>query len=42
MNPDIRVTTLVENTTSDPKLLAEHGLSFWIEYGDKQIPSQRR
>ncbi len=37
MNPDIRITTLVENTASDPKLLAEHGLSFWIEYGDKKI-----
>jgi 7,8-dihydropterin-6-yl-methyl-4-(beta-D-ribofuranosyl)aminobenzene 5'-phosphate synthase len=37
MNPNICVTTLVENTTSGPGLLAEHGLSFWIEYGDKRI-----
>jgi 7,8-dihydropterin-6-yl-methyl-4-(beta-D-ribofuranosyl)aminobenzene 5'-phosphate synthase len=37
MSPDICVTTLVENTASDPGLLAEHGLSFWIEYGDKRI-----
>ncbi len=37
MNPDIRITTLVENTASGAGLLAEHGLSFWIEYGDKRI-----
>jgi len=37
MNPDIRITTLVENTASGAELLAEHGLSFWIEYGDKRI-----
>ncbi len=41
MNPDIYVTTLLENTTSATELLAEHGLSFWIEYGDKRILSQR-
>jgi 7,8-dihydropterin-6-yl-methyl-4-(beta-D-ribofuranosyl)aminobenzene 5'-phosphate synthase len=33
----IRITTLVENTASGAGLLAEHGLSFWIEYGDKRI-----
>jgi len=37
MNPDVRVTTLVENSTSNHELLAEHGLSFWVEYGDKRI-----
>ncbi len=37
MNPDIRITTLVEDTTSVPELPPEHGLSFWIEYGDKRI-----
>ncbi|RKY11174.1 MAG: MBL fold metallo-hydrolase [Planctomycetota bacterium] len=37
MNPHIRITTLVENTASDPQLLTEHGLSFWIEYADKRV-----
>jgi len=37
MNPHIRITTLVENTTSNPQLLTEHGLSFWIEYADKRV-----
>ena len=37
MIQNIRITTLVENTASGAGLLAEHGLSFWIEYGDKQI-----
>lgn len=37
MNNDLRITTLVEDTVSDSSLLAEHGLSFWIEYGDKRI-----
>jgi len=37
MNSDIRITTLVENTASEADLLAEHGLSFWIEYADKRI-----
>jgi len=37
MIQDIRITTLVENTASGAGLLAEHGLSFWIEYGDKRI-----
>jgi 7,8-dihydropterin-6-yl-methyl-4-(beta-D-ribofuranosyl)aminobenzene 5'-phosphate synthase len=31
------ITTLVENTASQDDLLAEHGLSFWIEYDDKRI-----
>ena len=37
MIQDIRITTLVENTASEAGLLAEHGLSFWIEYADKRI-----
>ena len=37
MNKDLRITTLVEDTTLNGRLLAEHGLSFWIEYGDKRI-----
>jgi len=37
MIQNIRIITLVENTASGAGLLAEHGLSFWIEYGDKRI-----
>ncbi|MBN1803730.1 MAG: MBL fold metallo-hydrolase [Sedimentisphaerales bacterium] len=37
MNNNLCITTLVEDTASDDSLLAEHGLSFWIEYGDKRI-----
>jgi 7,8-dihydropterin-6-yl-methyl-4-(beta-D-ribofuranosyl)aminobenzene 5'-phosphate synthase len=37
MNKDLCITTLVEDTALDGGLLAEHGLSFWIEYGDKRI-----
>lgn len=37
MHPDICITTLIENTASGPRLSAEHGLSFWIEYGDRHI-----
>jgi len=37
MIQNIRITTLVENTASRAGLLAEHGLSFWIEYGNKRI-----
>ena len=37
MNKDLCITTLVEDTALDGSLLAEHGLSFWIEYGDKRI-----
>lgn len=37
MSNDFCITTLVEDTVLDSILLAEHGLSFWIEYGDKRI-----
>jgi len=37
MGRDTCITTLVENTTSSPGLLAEHGLSFWIEYGNRHV-----
>ena len=37
MSKDLCITTLVEDTALDGSLLAEHGLSFWIEYGDKRI-----
>jgi 7,8-dihydropterin-6-yl-methyl-4-(beta-D-ribofuranosyl)aminobenzene 5'-phosphate synthase len=32
----ITITTLVDNTTAD-KLQSEHGLSLWIEFGDKRV-----
>jgi 7,8-dihydropterin-6-yl-methyl-4-(beta-D-ribofuranosyl)aminobenzene 5'-phosphate synthase len=34
---DARITVLVENTASGRGLLAEHGLSFWIELGSRRI-----
>ena len=34
---DGRITVLVENTAGGHGLLAEHGLSFWIELGGKRI-----
>ncbi|MCC8150863.1 MAG: hypothetical protein LIO96_05280 [Lachnospiraceae bacterium] len=36
MNQVLRVTVLIENT-SDSKLACEHGLSLFIEFGEKQI-----
>jgi 7,8-dihydropterin-6-yl-methyl-4-(beta-D-ribofuranosyl)aminobenzene 5'-phosphate synthase len=32
-----RITVLVENTAGGRGLLAEHGLSYWIELGDKKF-----
>jgi 7,8-dihydropterin-6-yl-methyl-4-(beta-D-ribofuranosyl)aminobenzene 5'-phosphate synthase len=32
-----RITVLVENTAHGPSVLAEHGLSYWIEHGGKRI-----
>ena len=32
-----RITVLVENTAHGPNVLAEHGLSYWIEHGGKRI-----
>jgi len=37
MNNRVCITILVDNTTSKQNLLTEHGLSLWIEYGDKHI-----
>ncbi len=37
MNRPVRITVLVNNTAATPSLLAEHGLSLWIEAGDKHI-----
>jgi len=34
MNPDIKITNLIENHTDNPKLIAEHGLSLYIEVND--------
>lgn len=35
--PRIRITVLVENTARRRGLLAEHGLSFWVELGQRRI-----
>ena len=32
-----RITILAENTAKQPKLLAEHGLAYWIEYAGHHI-----
>jgi len=37
MNEYVSITTLVEDTVSGTGLLGEHGLSFWIEYGDRRV-----
>jgi hypothetical protein len=37
MSAIVRITTLVENTVNRPELLAEHGLSFHIQTGERQL-----
>jgi 7,8-dihydropterin-6-yl-methyl-4-(beta-D-ribofuranosyl)aminobenzene 5'-phosphate synthase len=37
MNKSVHITILVDNTTIEPSLSAEHGLSMWIEAGGKYI-----
>lgn len=37
MNKNIKITTLVEDTAEGNGLHAEHGVSFWIEYGDSKL-----
>jgi len=37
MSEILRITTLVENTAGSRVLLGEHGLSLWIETGDKRV-----
>jgi len=37
MGKNLRIITLIEDTSFSDGLLAEHGLSFFIEYGDKRI-----
>jgi 7,8-dihydropterin-6-yl-methyl-4-(beta-D-ribofuranosyl)aminobenzene 5'-phosphate synthase len=37
MEEDIRITILAENTVFKAGLKAEHGLSFWIKYGNNKI-----
>jgi len=35
--PGVKLTVLVENTTTRSDLVAEHGLSVWVEAGDKRV-----
>ena len=37
MSEYVCITTLVEDTTSGTELSGEHGLSFWIEYGNQRV-----
>ena len=37
MIDNLRMTVLAENTVRCPSLLAEHGLSFWIEADEHRI-----
>jgi len=37
MASKVKITTLIENTALGYDLVAEHGLSFWIEYNGKNI-----
>lgn len=37
MAQKVKITTLVEDTAQGDGLLAEHGISFWIEYGQRKI-----
>ena len=37
MSEYVCITTLVEDTASGTGLSSEHGLSFWIEYGDQRV-----
>ena len=37
MSEYVCITTLVEDTASGTGLSGEHGLSFWIEYGDQRV-----
>ena len=37
MSEYVCITTLVEDTVSGIGLSGEHGLSFWIEYGDQRV-----
>ena len=37
MSEYVCTTTLVEDTASGTGLSGEHGLSFWIEYGDQRV-----
>ena len=37
MDRTSRITTLVENTAGRDGLLGEHGLAFWIEWGEERV-----
>lgn len=33
----VRLTVIVENTADGPGVLAEHGLAYWIEFGQQTV-----
>lgn len=37
MAQKVKITTLVEDTAQGEGLYAEHGISFWIEYGQRKV-----
>lgn len=37
MNDQIRITILVENTAAGAGIVAEHGLSYWIQHGERSV-----
>ncbi len=37
MTKNVKIVTLIEDTAEGSGLLAEHGVSFWIEYGEHKI-----
>lgn len=37
MAQKVKITTLVENTAEGNGLLSEHGISFWIEFGERKV-----
>ncbi len=37
MTATVRIVTLVENTAAGPEVLAEHGLSFWLDSSDGRV-----
>ena len=38
----MKITALVENTTNNPSLGTQHGLSFYIEANGRRIPAVKR
>jgi 7,8-dihydropterin-6-yl-methyl-4-(beta-D-ribofuranosyl)aminobenzene 5'-phosphate synthase len=37
MNKPVRITILMDNAPGVPSLLTEHGLSVWLDFGDKRL-----